>query len=115
MYDKSKDFARLQHILYAILEIEKYSEKRNFSDFVDDSMFHFACIKQLEIIGEASNHITPEIQQKFSDIEWAQIVGMRNVFIHEYFGIDLNIAWDIIEFDIPDLKMKITEIIKKMS
>ena len=115
MHDKSKDFARLQHILYAIHEIEKYAKTRNFSDFVNDSMFRFACIKQLEIIGEASNHITHEIQQKFSNVEWARIVGMRNVFIHEYFGIDSNVAWDIIEFDIPDLKIKITEIIENMT
>lgn len=114
MHDKSKDFARLQHILYAIQEIEKYSDKRSFSDFLDDSMFHFACIKQLEIIGEASNHITKATQQKFSNIEWAQIVGMRNIFIHEYFGIDMNVAWDIIQFDIPDLKTKITKIIENM-
>ena len=115
MQDNSKDFVRLQHILKAIQEIEEYTNGRNFSDFLNNSMFRFACIKQLEIIGEASNHITPEMQQRFSKVEWAQIVGMRNVFIHEYFGIDANVAWDIIEFDIPDLKEKIIEIIDNMS
>ena len=108
------DFARLQHIQEAILEIEMYLQNRNFTDFISNSMFRFACIKQLEIIGEASNHISQETQQEFSEIQWAQIVGMRNLFIHEYFGIDLNIAWEIIEFDIPELKTKILEIIKQM-
>jgi uncharacterized protein with HEPN domain len=69
---------------------------------------------KMEIIGEASNHISLETQKKFSEIQWAQIVGMRNIFIHEYFGIDLNIAWEIIEFDMPELKTKISEILETM-
>lgn len=108
------DFARLEHIFAAILEIEEYVQNRNFADFSSNSMFRFACIKQLEIIGEATNHISLETQQKFSEIQWAQIVGMRNIFIHEYFGIDMNIAWEIIEFDIPELKTNISEILEKM-
>jgi len=114
MLGKPGDFARLQHILEAIKEIEKYVENRSFTDFLSDSMFRFACIKQLEIIGEASNHISIETQQRFSKIEWAQIIGMRNVFIHEYFGIDLNIAWDIIEVDIPELKTKLEKILNEL-
>lgn len=70
------------------------------------------CVKQMEIIEEASNHISDEIKLKFSTIEWAQIIGMRNVFVHEYFGIDSNLVWDIIEKDIPDLKEIIIEILK---
>ena len=71
----------------------------------------FACIKQLEIIGEASNHLSPELKLKFSEIEWAQIVGMRNVFTHEYFGIDSDLVWEIIKNDIPDLKTKIESVL----
>jgi uncharacterized protein with HEPN domain len=115
MKGRKGDFARLQHIYSAILEIEEYIQNRNFSDFSLNSMFRFACIKQLEIIGEASNHISLETQNEFSEIQWAQIVGMRNIFIHEYFGIDLYIAWEIIEFDIPELKTKIKEILDRMT
>lgn len=70
-------------------------------------MMRFACIKQMEIIGEASNHISNELKIKFTNIEWSQIIGMRNVFAHEYFGIDANLVWEIIKKDIPDLKKKI--------
>lgn len=111
MRNKSGDIARLEHILKAISEIEKYSQSKTFDDFLNDSMFRFACIKQMEIIGEASNHISKETQQQFSDIQRAQIIGMRNLFIHEYFGIDLNIAWDILAYDVPELKVKIKEIV----
>ena len=114
MQNKSGDIARLEHILKAISEIEKYSQSKTFDDFLNDSMFRFACIKQMEIIGEASNHVSKETQQQFSDIQWAQIIGMRNLFIHEYFGIDSTIAWEIITYDIPDLKIKITQLLQQL-
>jgi uncharacterized protein with HEPN domain len=111
MRGRSGDKARLQHILDAILEIEEYLIEADFEKFIENSMMRFACIKQLEIIGEASNHISEETKSKFSGIEWAQIVGMRNVFVHEYFGVDVNLVWEIIKSEIPDLKERITEIV----
>lgn len=74
----------------------------------------FACIKQLEIIGEASNHITLETKIQFDEIEWAQIIGMRNVFIHEYFGIDKILVWEIISTDNPLLKEKILKVLAQL-
>ena len=68
----------------------------------------------MEIIGEASNKITKELKSEFSDIEWAQIVGMRNVFTHEYFGIDSSLVWEIIKNDIPELKGKVENILKSL-
>ncbi len=108
------DKVRLQHIIDAIVEIEKYVSDIDFPAFLQHSMMRFACIKQMEIIGEASNHLSNELKSKFSDIQWAQIVGMRNVFAHEYFGIDSNLVWEIIQSDIPELKEKIHEIFKTM-
>ncbi|HDR51745.1 MAG TPA: DUF86 domain-containing protein [Mariniphaga anaerophila] len=115
MKGKEADRIRIQHIFDAIYEIKKYVENRNFDDFLNDSMFRFACIKQLEIIGEASNHITIETKTKFQEIEWQQIIGMRNVFIHEYFGIDLSVAWEIIEKDIPDFKKKLDNVLNELT
>ena len=105
------DKVRLQHIYDAILEIEIYLLDKDFSDFMENSMMRFACIKQMEIIGEAGNHISEDIKSKFSHIEWSQIVGMRNVFVHEYFGVDSNLVWEIIKSDLPDLKIRIKEIL----
>ena len=92
MLGKLGDKARLQHIYDAILEVETYIDKKDFSDFLNSSMLRFACIKQIEIIGEAGNHISDETKLQFSSIEWSQIVGLRNIFVHEYFGIDANIV-----------------------
>jgi len=111
MRGKLGDKVRLQHINDAIIEIETYLANKEFSDFNTNSMMRFACIKQMEIIGEASNHVSEEIKLKFSKIEWAQIIGMRNVFVHEYFGVDTSLVWEIIKNDIPELKNKIKEIL----
>jgi uncharacterized protein with HEPN domain len=111
MRSKLGDEARLQHIHDAILEIETYLFNTTFSDFMENSMMRFACIKLMEIIGEAGNHISEETKSKFTSIEWTQIIGMRNVFVHEYFGIDSTLVWEIIKNDLPDLREKIEEIL----
>jgi len=111
MRGKLGDKVRLQHILDAILEIEDYMQNANFEDFMQNSMMRFACIKQMEIIGEAGNHISEETKAKFLSVEWSQITGMRNVFVHEYFGVDSSLVWEIIKNDIPDLKVKIIRIL----
>lgn len=111
MRSNSGDKIRLQHIMDAINEIESYIAENEYSDFMDNSMMRFACIKQMEIIGEAANHITEKIRTEFSNVEWSQIVGMRNIFVHEYFGVDLSLVWEIIIQDIPDLKIKMQAIL----
>ena len=114
MQSELGDEIRLKHVLDAIEEIEKYLLEVDFLMFIENSMMRFACIKQMEIIGEASNHISNELKSKFTDVEWAQIVGMRNVFAHEYFGIDSSLVWEIIKNDIPELKEKIKLILQSI-
>jgi uncharacterized protein with HEPN domain len=114
MRSKLGDSIRLQHIIDSINEIEAYVGTCDLTQFKSNSMMRFACIKQMEIIGEASNHISPEIKDKFSEIEWQQIIGLRNIFVHEYFGIDDNLVWQIIKNDIPNLKTKILIILKNI-
>ena len=112
MQSEPGDEIRLKLVLDAIEEIEKYLLEVDFPLFIENSMMRFACIKQMEIIGEASNRISDELKSKFKDVEWAQIVGMRNVFAHEYFGIDSSLVWEIIKNDIPELKEKIKLILQ---
>lgn len=108
------DKVRLQHIFDAILEIESYLTGKSYPDFLANSMMRFAIVKQLEIIGEAANHISSETKELFSNIPWSQIIGLRNVFVHEYFGIDLNLTWQIIISDLPDLKEKVQTAIQSI-
>lgn len=114
MQGRSGDKVRLKHIIEAIQEIESYLIDADFYIFLENSMMRFACIKQMEIIGEASNQVSDDTKAKFTNIEWSQIVGMRNVFVHEYFGVDSSLVWEIIKSDLPELKIKILEILNSM-
>jgi uncharacterized protein with HEPN domain len=115
MRGKLGDKIRLNHILEAIVEIESYLNDVDFDTFMENSMMRFACIKQMEIVGEASNHISEDVKNKFSEIEWTQIVGMRNVFVHEYFGVDTRLVWEIIKNDLPEFKRKVIAIIETVN
>ena len=110
MKDKIGDYARIKHISDSIIEIQKYTADIVFEEFENKSMIQFACIKQLEIIGEAANKITPHFKLLHSEIPWREIIGMRNILIHEYFGVDTKVIWDIIQNDISKLKQQIETI-----
>src|ERR1700749_1485524 len=107
MKGKPGDRQRLLHILEAINEIQFYTTSTNLKDFLANSMMRFACVKQIEIIGEAANYITHETKAIFSDLEWSQIIGMRHILVHEYFGMDFELIWQVIINDLPALKEKI--------
>jgi uncharacterized protein with HEPN domain len=110
----NRDRARLKHILEAIDEILNYIDNYDFDAFLEDSKTKFASIKQLEIIGEAAKNITEETKLRFTQVEWQKITGLRNILVHEYFGIDENIVWGIIVKDLPELKNSIQNILQKI-
>jgi uncharacterized protein with HEPN domain len=71
-----------------------------------------AIIRNLEIIGEAVKHLPNQLKQKYVDIEWKKIIGLRDVLIHEYVGINYKILWDIVKNKIPELKKQIKGIME---
>lgn len=111
MKGKIGDKQRLLHILESISEIERYVAGTDFDTFCQHSMMRFATIKQMEIIGEAANAITEDTRSAFSEIQWRQIIGLRHILVHEYFGIDDRLIWQIVSNDIPVLKQKITKML----
>lgn len=108
------DKARLQNIYDAILEIQTYIANNSYEVFQSNSMMQFACVKQLEIIGEAANHLTQTFRNLYSEIQWREIIALRNLLIHEYFGIDTKIVWDIVKNDLPQLKLQIGKILEQI-
>jgi uncharacterized protein with HEPN domain len=106
------DRQRLLHILEAIDEIQNYTSNTDIKDFLKNSMMRFACVKQIEIIGEAANYITPDTKSMFNDLEWKQIIGMRHILVHEYFGVDFDLIWQVIINDLPELKEKVLKVIR---
>ncbi|MCL6461861.1 MAG: DUF86 domain-containing protein [Flavobacterium micromati] len=77
-------------------------------------MMFIATLRQLEIIGEASNRLSAEIVNNNSSVPWARIIGLRNLVIHEYFGVDEYTIWNIIKINLPDLKQKIDIILSEI-
>lgn len=91
-----------------------HTRQVSFDAFATNSLMRFASIKQLEIIGEAVNSLTDEFKRRFSNIEWRTIIGLRNIPVHHYFGIDENVVWGIIQKDIPELKVKVVDILENL-
>lgn len=114
MKSKIADEVKARHILDAINDIEKFVENKNFEEFSFDKMLQSACIHQLEVIGEAANHFSQEFINQHAHIEWAEIIGMRNLLIHEYFGVDIRLVWQVIQNDLPRLKENIQNILDKL-
>ncbi|MEX1240201.1 MAG: DUF86 domain-containing protein [Cyclobacteriaceae bacterium] len=98
------DKVRVSHVLDAIGEVEKYLDGVYYDDFLANSEKRFATIKQVEIIGEACNRISRGFKDKHPEIKWKEINGFRNISIHEYFGVDYQIVWEIAQNDLPALK-----------
>ncbi len=112
MKEKIGDKQRLQHIRDAIIEVENYTKDADKEIFLNNSMMRFASIKQLEIVGEASVHITGETRAKFTDVEWRKMIGMRHILVHEYFGMDTDIIWQVITNDLYALKEKVISVLE---
>ena len=97
----------IEDILESIEKIESYIENMSFENFQNDSKTVDAVVRNLEIIGEASNHLPEDFKERYSQIEWFKMVGLRHRIVHEYFGVDLNIIWTIIQKELTDLKKDI--------
>lgn len=94
---------RVEDILGSIEKISRYTAGMTFEAFQSDDRTVDAVIRNFQIIGEAARHIPPEVESRFPAVPWIEMRGMRNIVIHEYFGIDLPIVWKTLENRLPQL------------
>ena len=94
---------RLRDILEAIERIERYTS-RGRAEFDRDELVQTWVLRHLQIIGEATRVLPDDVRSMAPDIPWGQISGMRHVLVHDYFGIDLDLVWNAVERDLPELK-----------
>lgn len=104
----------IEHILECIERIEEYLRGVNKNEFLNSVQLQDSVIRRIEIIGEAIKNLPTGIKKKYSNVAWKEIAGMRNILIHEYFGVDLELTWRVAEKDIPDLKKKILKVKKDL-
>jgi len=105
------DRAYLTHIRDAIDTIEEYLEVVSYEEFTSNKMIIDAVVRELEIIGEASNNLSEEFRERHPDIVWRRMKDMRNFLIHEYFGVNIKIVWDTCKEDLPKLSKLINDLL----
>ena len=98
---------RIEDILDAIAKIERYVQDLTFDQFQADEKTIDAVVRNLEVIGEAVRHLMASSEELPEAIPWADVAGMRNILVHEYFGVDLLIVWQTITKDLPLLRMEL--------
>ncbi len=94
----------VKDILESVDNLTKFIGDMNYDAFAADSKTVYAVVRALEIIGEATKKIPASIQEKYPNIPWKEMAGMRDKLIHEYFGIILKVVWDTVKQDITPLK-----------
>jgi uncharacterized protein with HEPN domain len=111
---KNRDYRDyLQDILDSIIETKEFIKGMEFEDFVEDKKTINAIVRSLEVIGEATKKIPDSLREKYPQIPWKRMAGMRDKLIHEYWGVDLEILWEVINNELPPIEPLI-QIIQKI-
>lgn len=98
----------LGEILEAIALLQRYTEGLSYEEFIDDVEKQDSVVRRLEIIGEAVKGIPNDLRAKYPAVPWRDIAGARDVMIHEYFRVDLKMAWDMVHVDLPTLQREVS-------
>ena len=104
----------LEHIMDSIDKIETYTNSVTLQEFQEDFERQDAVIRRISVIGEASKNLPDSFKKKHVNVNWRDISAMRNILIHEYFGVKIKKVWRTVKEDIPDLKQKISKMLKDL-
>lgn len=108
------DAQRLMHMLDCCSERESAIQQLNETSFIQNHVVKIAVVKWIEIIGEASVYLTSELKERYNTVNWLEIRGLRNVVVHEYFGIKFDLIWEVAAEHIPLLKKQIQVILNEI-
>jgi uncharacterized protein with HEPN domain len=108
------DRTRLLDILEAIENVEKYLS-RGHDAFVNDELIRVWIVHHIQNIGEAAANLSIDFREQYAQVPWARIIAMRNILVHQYFGIDWQEVWDTAVQDLPPLKTQIQSILDELA
>lgn len=114
MREPERDKSRLEHILKAIESVEEYTCGISEKELENDKLHLHATIYNVQIIGEAVYKITHDFKNAHTETPWAVIEKMRHILVHDYFRINIDVLWDVVNKDIPILKTKIKRYLSEM-
>ncbi|MBW1961549.1 MAG: DUF86 domain-containing protein [Deltaproteobacteria bacterium] len=100
----------MEDILICLSKIAQYTYGLSYDDFVNDPKTQDAIIRNLEVIGEATKQISTKLKEKYPSIPWKMIAGTRDRLIHGYFGVNIDIVWEVATIDAPALEQEIQKI-----
>lgn len=109
---KRGDLEYLADIREAIQRIQAYTTDLSYAQFLADEKTQDAVIRNIEILGEAVKHLSAELTATHPEVEWKSIAGMRDKLVHEYFGVNLDILWDVLSSKLTPLRALIERIIQ---
>lgn len=101
----------VEHMLDSILRIDEYIESKDL--FYDSQLVQDAVVRNLQVLAESSQRLPDDIKKKYSDIPWDDLSGFRNILVHDYLGIDLDVIWSVVEQELPRLEKVLNKIKSK--
>lgn len=104
----------IDDIVEAMKLIQEYVGNLSYDEFSSNLPIQDAVVRRLEIIGEAVKNIPTAFKEKYVNIPWRIIAGARDIFVHEYFGVDVRRVWKIVKEDLPDLEIEVKKIISEV-
>ncbi len=112
MKKKDRSELYLKDLMDSMDQVMTYVDGMTFNEFEKDKMRIDAVLRNIQIIGEAARNISEEIKEKYPDIPWRRMIGLRNIVVHAYFGVDLEMIWRISTVNIPETQPQLEMIVE---